>query len=204
MSRSVDTLILCEDTQAQVFILDALDAAGLDCRVRIIPFPGRVFQEGEYGKKSVDGWTICACGSQHVRENYPSAVASRRRQAGRLRIQGSRLIVHIDVDNTTLGGRTVSDRRLELEKSCLDAGVSPVEENEPVIHLIPRRNIETWIRFFLNGPPVDEQTDYGHLSRPSDASPAAEAFVAYARNHTLPSDAPASLIPSLQEFRKIL
>ena len=131
-------------------------------------------------------------------------MASRRSQAGRLRTQGSRLIVHIDVDNTTPTGRTVQDRRSELEQACLNAGVPPVQSNEPVIHLIPRRNIETWIRFFLNGPPVDEHTAYEHLSRPSDASPAAEAFVAHARNHTLPPNAPASLIPSLQEFRKIL
>lgn len=206
MSRTVSVLVLCEDAQARVFILDALEAAdpALVSRVRVIPCPGQVFRSGEGGTRSVQGWTIFSCGSQHVRENYPKLVEQRRSQEGRLRAMGCRLVVHVDVDNADPGGRTVNDRMNELREACKGVSVHPPEPAEPVAHLIPRRNIETWIRFFHQGPPVDEHTDYGHLPRESAAAPAAANFGEHAARGTVPAGAPPSLVLGLAELRKIL
>lgn len=44
---------------------------------------------------------------------------------------------------------------MELEK----VGLSPPTPNERIIHLIPKRNIETWV-LCLTGEDVDEQSDY--------------------------------------------
>lgn len=198
--------MLCEDAQARVFILGALEAVdpALVTRARVIPCPGQAFREGEGGTRVVRGWTIHACGSQHVRENYPKLVEQRRSQQGRLRTMGCRLVVHIDVDNADAGGRTVDDRRTELDEACRRASVALPAPAEPVAHLIPRRNIETWIRFLLQGPPVDEHTDYGHLPRESDASPAAAKFGEHAARGTIPAGAPPSLIVGLGELRRVL
>lgn len=206
MSRTVSVLILCEDAQARVFILDALEAMdpALVSRARVIPCPGQVFRAGEGGTRVVQGWTIFACGSQHVRENYPKVVEQRRSREGRLRTMGCRVVVHVDVDNTTPAGRTVDDRLSELREACTDSSVRPPAPSEPVAHLIPRRSIETWIRFFLQGPPIDEHTDYGHLPRPSDASPAATKFGEHAARGTVPAGAPPSLVTGLVELRKVL
>lgn len=206
MSRTVSILVLCEDAQARVFILDALEAVdpALVSRARVIPCPGQVFREGEGGSRAVQGWTIFSCGSQHVRENYPKLVEQRRSQEGRLRTMGCRLVVHIDVDNVGPAGRTVNDRIIELRDACARASIRPPDPTEPVAHLVPRRNIETWIRFLLQGPPVDEHTDYGHLPRESDASPAAAKFGEHAARGTFPADAPPSLVTGLAELRKVL
>lgn len=189
MSGSVSILVLCEDLQAQVFIEDALETIdpALLHRLRVLPYP----QGG-------------SCGSQFVRDYYPTVVKERRIGQRLNRTSGCRAIVHVDVDNSTPEGRTVEDRRRELVKACRTRAVDPPNLEEPVAHLIPRRNIETWIRFLLTGEPVKEHIDYGHLPRESKAQPAAARFANHARAATEPVNAPPSLLTALPEFRKVL
>jgi hypothetical protein len=61
--------------------------------------------------------------------------------------------VAIDADT----GET-SRRARQLEESLASEGQSPRTGGERIIHLIPRRNIETWI-LNLNGNEVDEEAD---------------------------------------------
>ena len=205
MSHTVSILILCEDAQASLFILDALEEAGVDVRrAYVIPYPGRVFRKGESGPKVVEGWTVYSCGSQHVRESYPRLVRMRRIGEARLRTMGCRAVVQIDVDSTPKKVGSVADRRMELVRACQKQAVSPPDLTELVAHLISRRNIETWIRFLLIGDPVDENEDYRHLKRPSRAEPAAASFARHARAGTEPTGAPPSLLVALPEFRKVL
>lgn len=108
------------------------------------------------------------------------------------------------MDNRSPEDRTVEDRVAELRNACRGQSVEPARPEEPVAHLVPQRNIETWIRFFLQGPPVDEHHRYSHLARPSDAAPAAQAFARHARAETIPADAPPSVVIGLAEFRRVL
>jgi hypothetical protein len=74
-----------------------------------------------------------------------------------------------------------------------------------VAWLVPRRAIETWIRFFLVVPPVDEHTEYPHLrDHEADAEPAATAFGQHAKAGTSPAGAPPSLTTGLTELRRVL
>jgi hypothetical protein len=170
----------------------------------MIPFPGQVFREGERGPKQVDGYWVHSCGSQHVLRLYPTLVSQRRQRAGRFREMGCRLIVHLDVDHTDKNPRSVADRLRELAKLCTEQSIDSPSAQEPVAHLLPRRNIETWIEFFLKGPPVDESVAYPHLTMPADAEPAARAFAQHAQAKTTPPAAPPSLITGLTEFRKVI
>ena len=70
--------------------------------------------------------------------------------------------------------------------------------------LVPKRAIETWIHFLLDGPPVDEETRYEKYAYPSDAWPAADSFATHVRARTAPAGAPPSLPPGLDEARRIL
>ena len=55
---------------------------------------------------------------------------------------------------------------------------------------MPRRAIETWIHFFMSGPPVDEPTSYPHLQgHEADAEPAAVAFARHAKDPALDGQA---------------
>lgn len=205
MSRSVSILLLCEDKQARVFVesvLEQIDPSLLR-RLRVVPFPvtGRTGTD----QGLVDGYKVYPCGSMHIRENYPQLVSQRRQNAGRFRAMGCRLIVQIDVDNSEKSPRSVADRRAELVRACEAQKITPPAANEPVAHLIPRRNIETWIVFGNSGQPVDEGTEYPHLTgHESDCEPAARRFAEECKTNQPSALAPPSWTFGLSELRKVL
>src|SRR5579859_366513 len=92
-------------------------------------------------------------GEQFVRERYASEVRAIRSQMNRTK---ACLIAMIDADSGS-----VSDRRLQFERALLDAEEPPRTSVEPILNLIPKRNVETWI-LCLNAELVDEVTDYRH------------------------------------------
>ena len=191
--------ILCEDLQAYVFLHRALVQSGANGRnIYKQPFPDA---RGS-NHRTVDGYLVYACGSQHVRMNFPQALAKLRVQNAKRR---AALVVHIDVDNESADGRTVGDRVRELNDACRSVNVPDRRQDDPVALMIPRRNIETWIHFFLSGPPVNEWLEYPRLrGHEADCQPAAEAFADHARARIQPPDAPASLIVGLEEFARVL
>lgn len=136
-------------------------------------------------------------GEQFVRERYASEVRAIRSQMTRTR---ACLVAMIDADT----GST-DDRRRQLERALRDADQSPRTRDEPILNLIPKRNVETWI-LCLNSEQVDEVTDYRHDQR-VDAPAirlAAEALFSWTRpNAQLPEICVASLRDCMPEFPRI-
>lgn len=94
------------------------------------------------------------------------------------------LIVVIDADD-----HTVEDRRRELYQR------SELRNNDPVVVLIPKRHIETWIRAALNGA-VNELDDYKRPAVTKDEfRNAAGQIHGWARNQPEPGP---MCIPSLR------
>ncbi len=87
-------------------------------------------------------------GSQYVRERFPEQVAKCRETLGR---RASCLLIAItDADNQTTAAREQS-----LQAELAKAGHSSVAPTEPVIILIPKWQVETWIKCLL-GQEVSE------------------------------------------------
>jgi len=124
--------ILAEDARQQLFVRRCLYRAGYERHV-IDP---EVLPKGTGG-----------AGEQWVRLRYPAAVAKFRKRATKAK---TALIVVIDADTDEVIRR---DRQL---KEALVNG--RCQDDEAIVHLIPKRNIETWI-LHLNDKDVDEETD---------------------------------------------
>lgn len=181
MPGSVYAVVLCEGLQDYVFFRRALSTLGIAGHdIRAVMAPG--------GKGS---------GEQFVRENYTKEVAAQRLRTARRRAV---LLVVTDADVLS-----VSDRAASLAKTLSDASVPPRAAKEAIALLIPKRNIETWIQFYVSGPPVDETTVYPKLTgRESECWPAADAFAANAKDGKTPTGAPPSLPLALVEAGRIL
>lgn len=182
MSRRAQYVILCEDLQSQVFLRRALLRRGVDSRkIRLAALP--------WGKGAA---------SQYVIEKYPKYVEAHRSQAAHMAVS---LVVHIDSDPQY----TVADRHTQLSDALKQAAQHPRNAQERIAHLVPKRNIETWIQFYLQGPPVDEVTEYPKYPKNESACwPAAERFSDDAAQGGTPLDAPPSLLQGLQEFQRVL
>jgi hypothetical protein len=132
--RHSEIIILGEDEAQRNFAITYLRKRGFDRR-KITATPR---QKGG--------------GEASVKQAFPAELKfyrSRRYQQGRA------LIVLIDADD-----RSVEDRHQQLWSELRESGLELRAEDERVIILVPRRNIETWVVFLNDGPPVDETTDY--------------------------------------------
>lgn len=179
-------VVLCEDSQARSFILQALRAYGFHRNaIRVVPLPSEV--AGGAGH----GWVVA---------QYPGQVESVRKAGA-----ATSLVAHIDADD-----RTVAQRHAQLRAACETAGVEPRSATEAVAELVPRRNIETWIYALddeLAGAlALNEQDAFPKLKgREGDCVGAARAFADHARHHTEPvttAQVP-SLSDGLTEFRRV-
>jgi hypothetical protein len=126
------------------------------------------------------------CGEQWVRERYAGAVAAYRWRSSRAQ---TALVVAIDAN-----GGDVPRRLRQLQDALVEADLSPRRDDEEIVHLIPRRNIETWI-VCLNGRTVNEDDDYtrdrdidGQFQR------AAAMLFEWSRDNAVP---PRHCVPSL-------
>ncbi len=136
------------------------------------------------------------CAEQYVRENYAANVKDFRRRAARA---AKALVVAIDADTVE-----VTRRQQQLAEQLRKAGMNARDRLEPIAHLIPKRNIETWILFLANSPNIDETTDYRNDRRVEAAiNSAAEALFDIARNSSSGPNLLPSLIAALPELRRI-
>jgi hypothetical protein len=166
--------ILCEDAQSQCFIRHFLHERHIKRHdIRELPVPGNR-----------------GCGEQWVRERYPAELEN-------LRKHPVNLIVCTDADTGSVVARV---KRLDGE--CVKCGVAPRTSSDTAAYIIPKRNIETWIAF-LNGQPVNENTNYGppkHAADKRRCAPAAKKLNAdcmgFRNNPPLPPNPPFP--PSLQ------
>ena len=172
---SVRIVLLCEDTATDTFVRRFLRRRQFKARdIRTLPIP--------HGSQSGEQW---------VREKYPSEL-----QAIRSR-QNAFLIVVIDADT-----HTTQTRRSQLDDECNAEQVPARKPADPVIIIVPRRNIETWFAY-LDGESVDETVDY-NAYKSKDPRPFAEELYRMCHEYQqLRPPVPPSLSESCQEYRKL-
>lgn len=166
--RGVQTVILCEDLQHGVFVRRFLKQTGRAVVGRI------TVRHTPKGR---------GCGAQFVLDHFPEEVRAFRRQSHHLSLC---LIVILDADKLS-----VQERVRQLEGSLAAAGQSGRTSEERIVILIPKRHIETWIRY-LNGHDFDESTPYPKLALESECMPAVRKL-AQVYPHGIEKDAPDSL-----------
>jgi hypothetical protein len=143
-------------------------------------------------------------GEQWVRLRYANIVEAHRRHAASPR---TGVVVLIDADTGLVTRRTQ-----QLEEELRKAGAQPRTPAERIAHLIPKRNIETWI-LCLNdrrpdGHPVNEDDDFkGHAEarRLDELIPeAANLFFVWSRpNAQIPQHSVASIRVAIPEIRRL-
>jgi hypothetical protein len=180
MNRASRVILLAEDQRHQSFVCRYLRHVGYSNHdVRRVPLPaGR------------------GCGEQWVRERYAAEVAAYRQRSARA---ATALIVAIDADN---GDRV--RRLIQFQSALQNAQMFARENDERIAHVIPRRNVETWI-LCLNGVEVDEETDYSRQGKLDELiQQAATIFYEWSRpNAIIPNSCIASLRETISETRRI-
>lgn len=126
-------------------------------------------------------------GFTRVLDQFPQELrACRTRHAKTL------LIVIIDADQLS-----VEKRRKQLLERAKAAGLDDPGSNEPVSILVPKRNIETWLKALL-GSVVNEEDDYKNWKKLSkdDYRTAASVLFDWSRPNATPA---STIIGSLQQ-----
>lgn len=126
-------------------------------------------------------------GEQWVREHYADEVREYRTRAAQTRV-----VIVIDADS-----HEVNERERQLQQALEQARLNRRSDREQIVHLIPKRNIETWIHCLAK---LDANEDEDYKNRHNidvDAliKPAAIAFFEGSRQHP---DPPAHWILSLR------
>ena len=183
--RIANKIILVEDTVQQNLVRRYLERCGHTPPFRLVALPAR----GPGGS-----------GEKYVRDQYPQQVQACRSSLGRRAT--ALLIVVIDADRGT-----TQQRKSQLSDALQTAGLDERREDEPIVLLIPRRHIETWIRALL-GKQADEDTDYTKAPHfppvSSDIKEAAAKLYQWTRPGATPvTTHPMSLTASLPEWQKI-
>lgn len=182
MSRASEYIILHEDKMHLVFVQYFLKKFGVHNRlIRSVLCPK--------GK---------GAGEQHVRNRYPNELkAYRTRAAKALTV----LIVVIDADSGS-----VEDHRRELDRSARKNEVEARTSQDKIVHIIPKRNIETWLAFLDLGC-VDENKDYkneyGFKKRESECHVLIDRLYDACKHHRNLADIPPSLQEACHEFERI-
>ena len=135
LSKKHKYIVLCEDKLTHCFIRRFLIAQGINGRKIVsLPLPA-------------DG-----CGEQYVRMQFPKQLRALRSKS----FDSNVLIVAIDADK-----KTVQERKLQFNDACNAVEIETRTEDDKLLIFIPKRNIETWIKYF-DGDIVDEEHDYAH------------------------------------------
>lgn len=173
--RRVGAVLLCEDSQHEVFVRRFLKRRGLALgHLRVGKCPG-------------------GSAEQFVRKRYPVELATMRTRRAR-----SVLIVVVDGDS-----EGVQRRRGALAAACREAGIEDRASAESVVVLVPTWNIETWLAYAA-GEPVDEaRRDYPRMARESDCQPHVEALPAMCERRRLRVPAPPSLQDTCNEYERL-
>jgi hypothetical protein len=181
VSRPSLVIVLAEDQRHQRFAYRYLqELPEYQARdIRFEPLPA--------GRGSGERWVL---------KHYPKNVSACRARAARAE---TALVVVIDADN---GDRNRRVRQLEL--ALQEAHLGQRGDGERIAHMIPRRNIETWI-LCLNGHHVDEDTDYSARGDIDAMIPtAATVFFQWTRPaYALPEHCVQSLRSTIPEVRRL-
>ncbi len=181
-NRASQFIILCED-KLQDSVIRRFLKKGWDITERQIRNPG-------YPKDGGGG-----SGEKHVRDKYAEELkAFRNRNASASTV----LIVAIDADT-----KSVRVHNNELNAAAQKNGISMRLKNEAVIHIVPKRHIETWLAW-LNGVEIDENTSYKpkyeYKNCESDAHPLIDKLADNCRQNKQLENPPDSLKKACDEF----
>jgi len=180
--RIANKIILAEDTIQQNLVRRYLERCGHTGPFRLVPLPAK----GPGGS-----------GEKYVRDQYPRQVQACRSSLGKR--AAALLIVIIDADM-----EPTQHRWLQLSDALNSASLNDRRDDEPIVVLIPKRHVETWIRALLGGN-VDEVTDYTRPTpTPKKIKDAASELYVWTHPSAAPGPtSPPSLTTSLPEWRKI-
>lgn len=132
-------IILCEDKLMQCYVRYFLLCQGVERKkIRCVALP------------------TMGCGSQYVLKKSKEELISMHSK----NFINQALFICIDADT-----KSVADRVKEIEMHCAD---ETRKHDDAVVYFIPKRNIETWVKFYSSGEnlsALDEVTDYGHFLR---------------------------------------
>ena len=176
--RVSQTILLCEDDPQERLVRQYVRKCGLnsDPPIFLVRNSSRATRQG---------------GVTWVLKQFSTELqACRARNASRAK---TLLIVVADADEFT-----VDERRRQLAEREAIGG------DDPLVILIPRRNIETWIRV-AQGNPTNETTDYkGPALNKAEIRAAAYKIWDWARDNPSPGDIGVpSLNASLPNWRRI-
>lgn len=179
-NRNVNLVIVCEDIQQLTFARRYLIERGVD--------PRRI--RGEKPLKGVGS------GEQFVRKHLMREVKVFRSKSS---FQKSLVLVAL-IDADTL---SVQERLDQINWALEQEGLERIQPDEKIAIFIPKRNIETWIRY-ANNRNIDENVAYPKLRKPRECQTVVELYVNSICKDGLPNDAPSSLIHACKELAKIL
>lgn len=174
-SRRVGIVLICEDTLQENFVRHFLKQMGWQTR------DFRV-EKSPKGKGSGEQW---------VRLTFPKELKAYRSIKNYL---ATVLIAVVDADINEF-----SDRINWMKKVCEDEKLTFRASEETVAILLPKRNIETWI-CYLNGQPVDEDTDYKTQKEGKNYKPAVNKLAKFCKSTGVREDAPPSLKQACKEY----
>ena len=177
--NSSQVIILCEDTQQEVFVRHFLKKAqGIGHHaVRVNKNPS--------GKGS---------GEQFVRKQLPDQLKAIRGRAAKAKTD---LIVVIDADIST-----VSQIVQKLETTCSEQHINRRQKHERVSFIIPKRNIETWIHY-LDGHETNEESVYQKMQKEFDCKSAVDLLCRLCSTQKTPDDFHDSLQTACLEYKRV-
>ena len=169
LSKTHKYIVLCEDKQSLCYIRRFLLTQGIDGRkIFMLALPAS------------------GCGEQYVRIQFPKYLKLLRSR----NFDSNVFVVAIDADK-----KTYSERKMQLENTCQSANMPLVQKTDKLLLFIPKRNIETWIKYYRNES-VDEEQDYAHFlnGHESDCYTAADKM-----SNDFSLGTVSDVLPSLQE-----
>lgn len=177
-NRASQFIILCEDKLQEVTISRFLKKGWNINKslIRSVSYPK--------GKGS---------GEKHVKDRYANELRALRARSGR-----TVLIVIIDADDGS-----VEKHNNELDISAVNGNIKPRSDREPVVHIIPKWHIETWLAW-LNGAEIDENTSYKpqyeYKNRESETHVFIDRLADYCKQNKQLENPPDSLKKACDEF----
>lgn len=174
--KSAEIIILCEDQTHNTFARAFLKRRNFNPRqMRTLPIPGRSGGSGEAS----------------VRRSFPNQLKAIR---GR---RNAMLIVLVDADACE-----VAERKRQFRQECEQCEVPWIEDEDHVVLVVPKRNIESWL-VYLDGGESDEESSEWKRKRDGLAKPGAKALDEMCHvAQRLRDPAPPSLEEACSEWRK--
>ncbi len=178
MTRNVQLVVLCEDTQHETFIGRFLERR--DWNTRRIRW-----ERGPAGRGSAE---------QFVRQRFPKELQGYRSRRNHVD-QG--LVVMLDGDAVGLEGRLRS-----LDESCRGCNVEPRRDDDRVAVFVPTWRIETWFAYLDGEERISEtRRDYPGLDRPSDCRRHVDTLIQMCHAGAPREPAPPALRAACEEYR---